>query len=310
MFPAILSLARSVHCCFLFNWPVLFPFFFSHIAHRTMHNTVSAISFVSYISCSQHALRRTHTYKKPFFHLQTIIIKNNLHLLFFFIVCSLLLFSTSNGIFVYLFADFCSFVCLMCCATALQLQTLFLFAILVLYENAAVCTQLRWNVYFGLSLYLGVCATEVCKHCMKNVFINKKNDRKLNIIHFASFECVHTYRHMKRSSSQPLHIVKNSIADAPCNSSTFRFIFNGMQQCSAIFNGIMPCHSLSLSVCLFLSPSAVFFRLHSVEKKSFFSFSRLLIHFYFYSFDICYWYKCFMPQPIYKYTYKTANQMK
>lgn len=33
------------------------------------------------------------------FHLRTIIIKNNLHLLLFFIVCSLHLFSTSNGIF-------------------------------------------------------------------------------------------------------------------------------------------------------------------------------------------------------------------
>ena len=101
--------------CEWFLFAFLGCFFFSVVALAPFHRaacTVSAISFVSFLAANA-LLERKHSIQ--FFHLRTIIIKNNLHLLFFAFVCSLLLFSTLCGLFfhslcVYLFADFYLFV--------------------------------------------------------------------------------------------------------------------------------------------------------------------------------------------------------
>lgn len=186
-----------------------------------------------------------------------------MHLLFF-IVCSRRLFSTPSGnnfFFVYFY------LLIVRLFVAFQLQLLQFICCVILYKMLLYSMQLKnalklhfscWNSVSGRSLW-GV------QTMQKTIYWTKKkqtNRDRMNIIHFGSFGVVNTHRCM-----HPLHMSKKALRfDAPF-FSTFRFIFNGMQQCSTIFNGIMACvwffllasRSVSLSHVSFIFSVAIFF---------------------------------------------------
>lgn len=136
------------------------------------------------------------------------------------------------------------------CAFFFCARVYHLYLPLILYKNcrcfhASECVEMC----FDRRALVTWCANN-CREEEKKNFINKKT---VNIIHFASFHpniCA-----LSHNNTFNIAVFNHFICQKPnvrAVLSQFRFIFNGMQQCSAIFNSIFV-------VCCVI-PSAAFGR--------------------------------------------------
>lgn len=116
---------------------------------------------------------------------------------------------------------------------------------------------------------------DVCKYCTR-LALNKNS---VNFIHFAPH--THTHSHFTCQKFDSMHH----------RSSTFRFSFDGMQQCKCSFQWHCAVFSLSLSLLLFLvlllllPLLSCFFGIWSFSLSLSFRFNSF---FYFHLFDLCY----------------------
>lgn len=181
---------------FLFVLHVFFSSSFIALApfHRAAC-TVSAISFVSFLATITLSWSAKNSIQ--FFHLQTKIIKNNLHLLFFAFVCSLLLFSTfcvhfffklSVCLFICWFFFFVCFCLCYCCWCSCNASFLFVVWFCVqerkrrrrnVTKSAAVSTQVNALKCVFRSRAL----VTRCANIVKSIYKQKKRQWILFILH-------------------------------------------------------------------------------------------------------------------------------
>lgn len=178
------------------------------------------------------------------------------------------------------------FVCCDCCS-AWACAAYLLFA---LHEMPLF----RRNFEYALKVYFVGRFTVRCANIVQTIYKQIKDTA--NIIHFASFGVVNT----QTARMQPLHMSKKSTVQLHSDlmhRSIPHFVSFSMECNNVVqFSAAFCLHRFFPALSLFLQfvPSRFF----CIFGWTFFPFVLVLIHFYFYTFDICYWYKCLIPQHI------------